>query len=118
MIFAFLLIGLAAGVLAGLFGIGGGLVIVPALMFVARMKPVLATGTSLGALLLPVGILGAWEYWRNGNLDVRAALLVALGLLFGAYFGARFAQDLAPLTMRRLFAAFLVVVAVKMWFTK
>lgn len=118
LILAFILIGLAAGVLSGLFGIGGGVVIVPALMIVAGLKPVQATGTSLGALLLPVGILGAWEYWRNGNLEVRASLFVALGLLFGAYFGARFAQDLAPLTLRRLFAGFLVVVAVRMWFAK
>ncbi len=118
MLFAFILIGLAAGVLAGLFGIGGGLLIVPALMLVAKMKPVLATGTSLGALLLPVGILGAWEYWKNGNLDVRASLLVALGLLVGAYFGARFAQGLAPLVLKRFFAGFLVLVAVKMFFSK
>ncbi len=118
MTIAMLLIGLAAGVLGGIFGIGGGIVIVPALMMVAGMKPAAATGTSLGALLLPVGILGAWEYWRNGNLDVRASLLVALGLLFGAYFGARFAQGLAPLMLRRLFACFLVAVAIKMWFSK
>ncbi len=118
LIVEFVLIGLGAGVLSGLFGIGGGLVIVPALMLVAGMAPVVATGTSLGALLLPVGILGAWEYWRNGHLEVRAALLVALGLFVGAYFGARLAQGLPALTMKRLFAAFLVVVAVRLWFSR
>lgn len=112
-----LAIGLAAGLLSGLFGIGGGIIIVPALMMVARMPPSTATGTSLGALLLPVGALGAWQYYRNGHLDVRASLLIALGIFIGAYFGAVAMQELNPLTARRLFAAFLVVVSVRMWFS-
>jgi uncharacterized membrane protein YfcA len=114
-IFVLILIGLGAGVLSGLFGIGGGLVIVPALMLIVGMAPIAATGTSLGALLLPVGILGAYEYWKNGHLDIRASLIIALGLLVGAWFGARFAQGLAPLTLRRMFAVFLVLVAIRMW---
>ena len=78
MLLTFLAIGLGAGVLSGLFGIGGGIVIVPALLFFAKMSPATATGTSLGALLLPVGALGAWEYYRNGNLDIRSSMLVAV----------------------------------------
>ena len=111
----FVVIGLGAGVLSGLFGIGGGVVIVPALMLVAKMKPVVATGTSLGALLLPVGALGAWEYYRRGNLDVRASLLVALGLFGGAWFGARLAQQLSSSTLQRMFAVFLAIMAVRLW---
>jgi uncharacterized membrane protein YfcA len=80
------------------------------------MSPLTATGTSLGALLLPVGALGAWQYYRNGHLEVRAAALIALGLAVGVYGGAAVAQGLAPGTLRRLFAAFLVAVAVRMWF--
>ena len=117
MILIFLAIGLAAGVLSGLFGIGGGIVIVPALLFFAKLEPATATGTSLGALLLPVGALGAWEYWRNGNLNVRAALLVALGLFFGAWFGAKLNQTLSPVQAKRAFAVFLVVVAGRLWVT-
>lgn len=114
----YILIGVAAGVLAGLFGIGGGVVIVPALLYFARMTPLTATGTSLGALLLPVGALGAWEYYRTGNLDVRASMLLALGLFLGAFFGARFAQTLTPIVLKRAFAVFLVLVAVRVWTAK
>ncbi len=110
-----LIIGLAAGVLAGLFGIGGGVVIVPALTILARMPLQSAIGTSLGALLLPVGALGAWSYWRSGHLDIRAAMWVALGLFLGAYGGARLAQSLGDVTLRRAFALFLAAVAVKVW---
>jgi uncharacterized protein len=113
----FLLIGLGAGVLSGLFGIGGGIVIVPALMFAAKLSPSTATGTSLGALLLPVGALGAWEYYKNGHLNVRAALFVAIGLFLGAYFGAKLNQMLTPQQAKRVFAVFLLAVAARMWFS-
>ena len=114
----YILIGLAAGVLSGLFGIGGGVVIVPALLLLANMTPLAATGTSLGALLLPVGALGAWEYYRTGNLDIRAALLLAAGLFFGAFFGAKLAQMFTPLVLKRVFAVFLVLVAIRVWTAK
>jgi uncharacterized membrane protein YfcA len=114
-ILLFLAIGLVAGVLSGLFGIGGGVMIVPALLLLTRMEPVAATGTSLAALLLPVGALGAWQYYKEGNVNVLAALCIALGLAVGAYFGARYAQGLSPLVLRRAFAVFLGLVAVKMW---
>jgi len=113
----FLLIGLGAGVLSGLFGIGGGVVIVPALVLIARMPVLTATGTSLGALLLPVGALGALTYYRSGNLNVRAALLIALGLFFGAYVGATLAQTLTPVQLKRMFALFLVAVAARVWWS-
>ena len=113
----YLAIGLAAGLLSGLFGIGGGILIVPALVLVAKMQPSTANGTSLGALLLPVGALGAWEYYKNGHVDVRASLLIALGILGGAYFGAKFAQGLDPATAKRAFAVFLLAVSVRLWLT-
>ena len=84
MTLTFIIIGLAAGVLAGLFGIGGGILIVPALAQFAKMPFKQATGTSLGALLLPVGLLGAITYYRSGNLDPKASLLVAVKLWFKA----------------------------------
>ena len=115
MFLAFVAIGVLAGVLSGLFGIGGGVVIVPSLIFLAGLTPIKATGTSLGALLLPVGALGAIEYYRRGNLDIRAALLIAVGLFFGAWVGAKLAQQLTPVQLKRAFAVFLVLVAARMW---
>ena len=114
--FIFLGIGLLAGVLSGVFGIGGGVVIVPALILLAGFVPIVATGTSLAALLLPVGALGAYEYYKKGHLNPTAALWIALGLFIGVWFGARLAQNLTPIQLKRSFAIFLVLVAGKMWF--
>lgn len=87
----------------------------PALVILARFPPRMALGTSLGALLLPVGLLGAYTYWDNGDLDVRASLLIALGLFLGAGVGAKLAQMLPPATLQRAFAVFIVVLAIKLW---
>jgi uncharacterized membrane protein YfcA len=111
----FLAIGVIAGVLSGLFGIGGGVVIVPGLMLVAGMKPETATGTSLGSLLLPVGALGAWRYYRHGYVEARPALWIALGLAVGALLGAHLALQLPARDLQRAFAVFLVFVAVHLW---
>ena len=111
----YLLVGLVAGLLSGVFGIGGGVIIVPALILFAGMKPHTATGTSLGALLLPVGLLGAWQYWQRGDVHVSAALLLALGLFVGALFGARVGLAVTPRVMERSFAVLLLVVAVRLW---
>lgn len=112
-----LVIGFGAGILSGLFGIGGGILIVPALIFFAKMEPINATGTSLGALLLPVGALGAYEYYKRGHFNVSASLWIALGLFFGAYLGARYAQNIPAFYLKRMFAVFLVAVAVRMWWS-
>jgi uncharacterized membrane protein YfcA len=116
-ILVFIATGFCAGILSGLFGIGGGLIIVPALILLARFTPITATGTSLAALLLPVGALGVWEYYKKGHLNIPAALFVAVGLFFGAWIGARFAQQLSPTQLKRGFAVFLVLVAGRLWFS-
>lgn len=113
----FAIIGFFAGILSGVFGIGGGIVIVPALIFFGRFTPLTATGTSLVALLLPVGALGAWEYYKKGHLNIPAALMVAVGLFLGAWLGARLAQHLSPVQLKRAFAILLVLVATRMWFS-
>lgn len=111
-----LVVGLAAGVLSGMFGIGGGVIIVPALIYLMKMKPMEATATSLAALIPPVGLLGAYEYYRNGSIHVASAVLVAVGLFVGAYFGAKVTLSLPADTMRRLYAVFLLAISIKMLF--
>ncbi|MHB8892209.1 MAG: sulfite exporter TauE/SafE family protein [Candidatus Limnocylindrales bacterium] len=107
-------IGLVGGVLSGLFGIGGGLVIVPGLIILAGFSAAKAAGTSLAALLLPVGLLGAIEYYRAGQVDMRAAVVIAVGLLLGAYLGARIGTSLDPVIAQRAFGIFLLVVGARL----
>lgn len=111
-----LALGLAAGVLGGLFGIGGGIVIVPALILVFKMKELDALGTSLAALIPPVGLLGAMKYHEAGHINVRYAGLIALGLFIGGYFGARLAPGMPPHLLQRLYGGLLAVIAIKMIF--
>jgi hypothetical protein len=112
---ALLAIGLVAGVFAGMFGIGGGLIIVPALIFLLKMTELEAIATSLAALIPPVGLLGAAEYYSKGFIHVRYAALIALGLFVGAYFGARIMIGLPPSVIRRIYAGFLVLIAARMF---
>ncbi|RYD91154.1 MAG: sulfite exporter TauE/SafE family protein [Sphingobacteriales bacterium] len=111
-----LLIGLAAGVLGGLVGIGGGIVIVPALIYVLKLTQTEAQGTSLGILLLPVGILAVWEFHKQGQVYWPAVWLVAAGFVLGGYFGSRIALSLPQGTVKKIFAIMLIVVAFKMLF--
>lgn len=108
------ILGLATGVLSGLFGVGGGIVIVPALVLLLRLDQHTATGTSLAALLLPVGALGVWEYYRRGQVQVGYAAAIALGLLVGAFLGARLAGELAGPVLRRGFGVLLILVGGKL----
>jgi hypothetical protein len=111
-----LLVGLLVGMLSGVVGIGGGILFVPALVWLLGMDQHKAQGTSLGALLAPVGILAFWEYYRKGNADLRVALLLAVGFFVGGYFGAAGAQWISDLWLRRVFAVTLIVVGGKMLF--
>ncbi|HLE88777.1 MAG TPA: sulfite exporter TauE/SafE family protein [Candidatus Limnocylindria bacterium] len=108
------LIGLAAGVLSGLFGIGGGVIIVPLLMLVLGFTAQQAAGTSLAALLLPVGLFGAIQYWQAGQVNVLNAAMLALGLLIGAFLGARLGLALPSEVVQRAFGVLLVIVGLRM----
>lgn len=105
-----LAIGIIAGILAGMFGIGGGVVIVPALIFFAGYSITQANGTSLLALLLPVGIFAALQYYRNGLLKIKISLILAGGLLLGVWFGAELAIYVSPKLLKLLYAFFLLYV--------
>jgi uncharacterized membrane protein YfcA len=110
-IFIALLIGLAAGMGSGLFGIGGGIIIVPLLILAFGFTQQKAQGTSLVALLLPVGLLAVKNYYDKQMIDFQKGGIIALGILLGAFFGSKLALELDELTMRRCFAGFLVIVA-------
>ncbi len=104
-----LVIGLAAGIAGGMFGIGGGAIMVPAMVLLMGMDQKFATGTSLAAQVLPIGILGAIVYQRNGNLNIRDAVLIAAGLVVGNLFGALFANQpfISSELMKKLYGIFL-----------
>jgi uncharacterized protein len=109
-------IGLAAGILSGLFGIGGGVIIVPLLVLGLGFTIQQAAGTSLAALLLPVGLFGAIQYWQAGQVNVLNAAMLALGLLVGAYLGARLGLSLPTEVVQRAFGVLLVVVGIRFVF--
>ena len=111
----FLAIGLGAGILSGVFGIGGGIVIVPALIYLAKFPPQQAVGTSLAALVVPIGAaIGAVTYYRAGHLEIRAALLIVLGMAIGAMLGSQIATHVDATLLKKGFAVLMVVMAVKM----
>lgn len=114
----YLLLGLAAGILSGLVGIGGGILIVPALVFVFGLTQHQAQGTSLAVLIPPVGILAALTYYKAGHIDLRIAGLICLGFIFGALFGAKLAIGIPDAVLKKVFGVFLLIVAVKMIFFK
>lgn len=102
----FMIIGMFGGVASGVFGIGGGIVIVPALVYWAGFSQHKATGTSLAVLLPPIGIAATLEYYRNGNVDIRAALIIAASILVGAWGGAFIANQMKGPHLRLVFGVF------------
>lgn len=111
-----ILTGLAAGTLSGMFGIGGGIVIVPALVFFMGMTQHQAQGTSLGVLMLPIVALGAFNYYKTGNLDIRASLIIASAFLIGGYFGSKISLSIDHTILKKIFGVFMIGVAIKMIF--
>ncbi len=111
------LLGLFAGVISGLFGVGGAVVIIPGLVLIAKLPQHTAHGTSLAALLLPVGLLGVLEYSKRGQVHWAFAGVVAVGLLIGAYFGARLAGSISDETLRKMFGGFLLLISIKLLLT-
>jgi uncharacterized membrane protein YfcA len=110
-------LGLVAGTVGGMFGIGGGLIIVPALILFFGYNQKLATGTSLLAQLLPVGILGVWEYWRNHDVQVGEGLSIAVGLLLGAWIGSMLTLSLPGPVVKQAYGVFLVAVGLYFLFS-
>lgn len=107
-------IGLAAGMLSGLVGVGGGIIIVPALVFFLGFTQHQAQGTSLGLLMLPVGVLAVMNFYNKGHIDVRVVGVMAIAFVLGAWVGSKMALAISETAVKRVFAIILFYTAFKM----
>lgn len=111
-----IIIGIIAGILGGMVGVGGGIIIVPALVYFLGFSQKMAQGTSLGILLLPIGLLGVLQFYKEGYVDWKVVVIISAGFFAGSYFGSRLALSLSQDTVKKVFAILLLVVAIKMLF--
>ncbi|GIM30408.1 UPF0721 transmembrane protein [Clostridium polyendosporum] len=114
----YVVIGILAGVLSGLFGIGGGIIIIPLLMFLKGFPQLKAQGTSLIAMLPPVGIFAFLEYYKKGNTDVYAGIIICITMIISAKFGGQLANMLPMNIMRKAFGIFVILVGIKTFLGK
>ncbi len=112
------IIGIVAGVLGGLLGLGGAIVIIPALVMLLGYSQQMAQGTALMMMVLPVGALAAYQYYQKGFVDVKTSLILGAFFFVGGYFGAKFATQIPQDILKKVFAVVLVGIAFKMWFEK
>lgn len=110
-----LLLGLVVGVLVGLLGIGGGIMLVPAMVYLLHMDQHLAQGTSLFILLPPIGLGALREYWKQGQVDLKAGILCAIGIFFGAFAGSFIALPMPSRNLKGFFGCFLMLAAILLW---
>ncbi len=113
-IYLYLLLGLGAGIFSGVIGIGGGVVIVPALIFLFGLSQHQAQGTTLALLVPPIGLLAAWTYYSRGYVDLKIAAFVCLGFFLGGFIGAKIATGLAATVLQKVFGVSLLLISLKM----
>lgn len=118
LVLAGLLIGVLVGIFSGLVGVGGGILLIPILIYGFKFNQKMAQGTSLAMLLPPTGLLAFMQYYKSDNADLKLGLVIAVGVFFGGYLGGHWAQHIPQVAMRRGFAVFLVLVAIKMFLQK
>lgn len=111
---ALVCLGLIAGAVSGLIGIGGGVIILPALVFFFGFSQKVAQGTTLAMLVPPIGIIAAFTYYRHGWVNIQAAAFIVIGFLVGSLLGSKYVSHLSNATLTRVFAVFLIVLAIKM----
>ena len=109
-------IGVFAGMMSGFIGIGGGVIIVPALVYFIGFSQKTAQGTSLALIMLPVGIFGVMQYYKQGHVDYRIVGLLAIGFLAGSFFGSKLALTISQETLKKVFAVLMIIIAIKMLF--
>ncbi len=111
-----ILVGIAAGILGGMVGVGGGIIIVPALVYFIGFSQKTAQGTSLALIMLPVGILGVMQYYKQGHVDFKVVGFLAAGFFIGSLFGSKIALGMSQETIKKIFAVLMILIAVKMLF--
>lgn len=112
-----ILIGLMAGILGGFIGVGGGIIVVPAMIYFMGMGQHTAQGTSLAMMLPPIGLLAVWNYHKEGAVDMKAAMILAIGFIIGGYLGSKLSLRLDETKVKFVFGLFMVLVAIRMTFT-
>ena len=117
-IIIFILIGIIAGILSGMFGIGGGVIIVPALMYLCGFSQLKAQGTSLAILLPPAGIVAFISYYKRGQVNVQAGILICIFLVVGSLFGAKIANNIPLSILKKSFGVLMILISLKMIFSK
>jgi hypothetical protein len=113
-----LLIGMVTGIVSGVLGIGGGIVIIPALVYLMGYSQQEAQGTSLGLLLPPIGLLAVINYYKAGYVNIKAALIMSVAFVIGSYISSKFAVSVPENVMKKIFGAFLLFYAIKLFFEK
>ncbi len=109
-----LLIGLMAGLVSGALGVGGGIIIVPSLIFFLGFSQHMAQGTSLAILLLPTGLFAVLQYYKNGYVDIKVALILMILFVIGAYLGSLLSVNIPDKMLRKIFGIFMLLVSIKM----
>jgi uncharacterized membrane protein YfcA len=117
-IIAFIAVGILAGILSGMFGVGGGIVIVPALVYLCGFSQLKAQGTSLAIMLPPVGIAAFIQYYKQGQVDVKAGILICVFLVLGSMFGAKIAHIIPISVLKKSFGVLMILISLKMIFSK
>jgi uncharacterized membrane protein YfcA len=111
-----LAIGLFSGMLGGLVGIGGGIVLVPALIYILGFSQLNAQGISLALIMFPVGVLGVINYYKQGHIDFNIVFILAIGFVIGSFLGSKFAMNIPQAFVKKCFAMLMIVIAIKMLF--
>jgi len=109
-------LGVFTGMLSGVVGVGGGIILVPALVYLLGFSQLNAQGTSLALIMFPVGILGVLQYYKNGHIDFSIVLILAIGFIIGSFFGSKIALNIPQDIIRKIFATLMIIIAVKMLF--
>lgn len=107
-------IGLVVGSVSGLLGLGGAVLMIPALVYIMKFPQHLAQGTSIAMLLPPIGIFAAWRYWQSGNVLIVPAMILAASFAIGAFFGSSFAVHVPQLLLRKIFGCLLIGIGIFM----